>query len=357
MEGPADPGERVEAICAGIRRLAPFEPACVLFLTGPGDDRRTVLDGIRAIADRRRRRRRPGRARADPARVRPVLVDRHVARRGGAAPRRGRPRRGRAHVRRLAPVESAASSRSRAIATASPASTSQTGETRRGTRTTACSRATASSSSVPIVEALRWDGLYDLEIFSDPELPGLALERRPAGARAPRRGGAVTRVCVVGGGVIGSLYAAHLARVTDVSVLCRREEHAAALNEHGLRVSGRHEFTAPVRAATDAAELPRVGARDRRDEDDRARRGRLEARRSLARGGGHDRPERPGGRGGRPPPRRLETRLRRHLHERDAPRGHARRVHPRHRDVARPLRRDTPRAWSRRSRRCSSSPG
>jgi 2-dehydropantoate 2-reductase len=44
--------------------------------------------------------------------------------------------------------------------------------------------------------------------------------------------------------------------VTDVSVLCRREEHAAALNEHGLRVSGRHEFTAAVRAATAAAELP-----------------------------------------------------------------------------------------------------
>jgi 2-dehydropantoate 2-reductase len=58
--------------------------------------------------------------------------------------------------------------------------------------------------------------------------------------------------------VIGSLYAAHLARVTDVSVLCRREEHAAALNEHGLRVSGRHEFEAGVRAATRAAELPRA---------------------------------------------------------------------------------------------------
>jgi 2-dehydropantoate 2-reductase len=44
--------------------------------------------------------------------------------------------------------------------------------------------------------------------------------------------------------------------VTDVSVLCRREEHAAALNEHGLRVSGRHDFTAPLRAATEAAQLP-----------------------------------------------------------------------------------------------------
>ncbi|MDQ5835046.1 MAG: 2-dehydropantoate 2-reductase [Actinomycetota bacterium] len=56
--------------------------------------------------------------------------------------------------------------------------------------------------------------------------------------------------------MIGSLYAAHLARVADVSVLCRREEHARALNEEGLRVSGRHDFTSEVRAATDPGELP-----------------------------------------------------------------------------------------------------
>jgi 2-dehydropantoate 2-reductase len=56
--------------------------------------------------------------------------------------------------------------------------------------------------------------------------------------------------------VIGSLFAAHLARVFEVSVLCRREEHARALNEHGLRVSGRHDFTATLRASTDPGELP-----------------------------------------------------------------------------------------------------
>jgi ketopantoate reductase len=39
--------------------------------------------------------------------------------------------------------------------------------------------------------------------------------------------------------VIGSLYAGHLGRVSEASVLCRRDEHARALNEHGLRVSGR----------------------------------------------------------------------------------------------------------------------
>jgi 2-dehydropantoate 2-reductase len=59
------------------------------------------------------------------------------------------------------------------------------------------------------------------------------------------------RVCVAGAGTIGSLFAAHLARVADVSVLTRREEHARALNEHGLHVSGRADFTAALTAATD----------------------------------------------------------------------------------------------------------
>jgi 2-dehydropantoate 2-reductase len=65
----------------------------------------------------------------------------------------------------------------------------------------------------------------------------------------------IRSVCVAGAGVIGSLFAGHLARVADVSVLCRREEHMRALNEHGLRVSGRSDFTVRVRATTDPAEL------------------------------------------------------------------------------------------------------
>ena len=36
----------------------------------------------------------------------------------------------------------------------------------------------------------------------------------------------IERVCVVGAGTIGSLYAGHLAQVVDVSVLTRRSEHA-----------------------------------------------------------------------------------------------------------------------------------
>ena len=65
----------------------------------------------------------------------------------------------------------------------------------------------------------------------------------------------MSRVCIVGAGAIGSLYAAHLAQVTDVVVLARREEHARALREEGLRVTGRHEFTATLEATTEPAEL------------------------------------------------------------------------------------------------------
>jgi 2-dehydropantoate 2-reductase len=66
----------------------------------------------------------------------------------------------------------------------------------------------------------------------------------------------VTDVVVAGAGTIGSLLAAFLGRVADVSVLVRREEHAAALNRDGLRVSGRADFTARGTAATDPADLP-----------------------------------------------------------------------------------------------------
>jgi 2-dehydropantoate 2-reductase len=64
------------------------------------------------------------------------------------------------------------------------------------------------------------------------------------------------RLCVIGAGAIGSLFAAHLSKVADVLVLTRRQEHARQLNEHGLRVSGEHEFTARVTAASEVRELP-----------------------------------------------------------------------------------------------------
>jgi 2-dehydropantoate 2-reductase len=65
----------------------------------------------------------------------------------------------------------------------------------------------------------------------------------------------IERVCVVGAGVIGSLYAAHLSRVAKVTVLTRRREHAEALVAEGLRVSGRSEFVGSVAATSDPGEL------------------------------------------------------------------------------------------------------
>jgi sugar phosphate isomerase/epimerase len=51
MEGPEDPRARIEAICASLHRLSRFRPSSVVCLTGPGDDRETVVSGLRTIAD------------------------------------------------------------------------------------------------------------------------------------------------------------------------------------------------------------------------------------------------------------------------------------------------------------------
>jgi len=56
LGGPDDPAERVEAFCAGIERLAPFRPTGLVCLTGTGDGRdadearSVVVDGLRTIA-------------------------------------------------------------------------------------------------------------------------------------------------------------------------------------------------------------------------------------------------------------------------------------------------------------------
>jgi 2-dehydropantoate 2-reductase len=65
------------------------------------------------------------------------------------------------------------------------------------------------------------------------------------------------RICIIGCGSIGSLYAAHLARVAEVWAFVRRPEHARALNEHGLHVTGGHEFHSQFRATHNPAELPK----------------------------------------------------------------------------------------------------
>jgi 2-dehydropantoate 2-reductase len=66
----------------------------------------------------------------------------------------------------------------------------------------------------------------------------------------------IERVCIIGCGSIGSLYAAHLAKVTEVWAFVRRPEHAEALNRDGLKVSGTHQFHAKLHASHDPARLP-----------------------------------------------------------------------------------------------------
>jgi hypothetical protein len=51
MEGPADPQERVEALCASVHRLARFGPGGIVCLTGHGDDRDTVVEGLRTVGE------------------------------------------------------------------------------------------------------------------------------------------------------------------------------------------------------------------------------------------------------------------------------------------------------------------
>ena len=64
------------------------------------------------------------------------------------------------------------------------------------------------------------------------------------------------KVCIIGAGAIGSLYAAHLARVSEVWAFVRREEHARALNREGLHVSGKHNFSVSLKASNRPEELP-----------------------------------------------------------------------------------------------------
>jgi 2-dehydropantoate 2-reductase len=66
------------------------------------------------------------------------------------------------------------------------------------------------------------------------------------------------RVCVVGCGAVGSIFAANLAQLDDVEVWAYdlAREHVDAINANGLRLSGAGEVVGTVRATSDPAELP-----------------------------------------------------------------------------------------------------
>jgi 2-dehydropantoate 2-reductase len=66
------------------------------------------------------------------------------------------------------------------------------------------------------------------------------------------------RVCIVGAGTIGSLFAGHLGTLVETTVLTRRENHAAALNKEGLRVSGKSNLHSEIVASTNPADLGEI---------------------------------------------------------------------------------------------------
>jgi 2-dehydropantoate 2-reductase len=66
------------------------------------------------------------------------------------------------------------------------------------------------------------------------------------------------KVCIVGCGAIGSLYAAHLGRLEDVEVWAYdlNQAHVDAMNKNGLRLTGLSDFTVQINARTDADDIP-----------------------------------------------------------------------------------------------------
>jgi 2-dehydropantoate 2-reductase len=66
------------------------------------------------------------------------------------------------------------------------------------------------------------------------------------------------KVCVVGCGAVGSLFAANLAQLDDVEVWAYDldQAHVDAINAHGLRLSGQGEVVGRLQATTAADEVP-----------------------------------------------------------------------------------------------------
>jgi 2-dehydropantoate 2-reductase len=67
------------------------------------------------------------------------------------------------------------------------------------------------------------------------------------------------RICIVGCGAVGSLFAAHLALKGEAEVWAYDvwKEHTDAIRKNGLQLSGAAEFTAKLNATSDPKELPR----------------------------------------------------------------------------------------------------
>ena len=66
------------------------------------------------------------------------------------------------------------------------------------------------------------------------------------------------KVCIIGCGAIGSLFGAHLAKLDDIEVWAYdpNAAHVDAIKKNGLRLTGLADFVAPVKASTNAGDIP-----------------------------------------------------------------------------------------------------
>ena len=66
------------------------------------------------------------------------------------------------------------------------------------------------------------------------------------------------RICVIGCGAVGSLFAAHLAKAGEAEIWAYDiwEDHIDAIRKNGLKLSGAADFTARLNATSDPNELP-----------------------------------------------------------------------------------------------------
>src|SRR5437667_6715787 len=66
------------------------------------------------------------------------------------------------------------------------------------------------------------------------------------------------KICIIGCGAVGSLFAAHLARAGEADVWAYDvwKEHIDAINKNGLDLSGSADFPAHIKATSNAQELP-----------------------------------------------------------------------------------------------------
>src|ERR1035441_10854097 len=85
------------------------------------------------------------------------------------------------------------------------------------------------------------------------------LRDRRRGKPRLSRSVSLLKICIIGCGAVGSLFAAHLARKGEVEVWAYDvwKDHVDAMRNHGLRISWAADFTAKLNATSDSNQIPR----------------------------------------------------------------------------------------------------